>query len=199
MSSSSSADRAPQVVALGPPLIVIPTVAVALRIWSRTLIHTSGSSRARVLWWDDWLIMMCLVSIFLSCLNGFVLIASSLVVWLRLRSICRGPLLGSENTWLRYLYRISKKVCRSFGPCSGSILLQSGCPSCRHLLSTHEYSAPGIGDFASLCGSSLRWLAPGWSPSLFPSYCNAILHRKPGIEPFPAHVKIPTTGGSPVE
>ena len=63
MSSSSSADRAPQVVALGIPLIIIPTVAVVLRIWSRMLIHTLGSSRVRVFWWDDWLVMMGLVSI----------------------------------------------------------------------------------------------------------------------------------------
>lgn len=64
MSRSSSADRAPQVVALGIPFMIIPTVAVVLRIWSRMLIHTLGSSsRAHVLWWDDWLIMMGLVSI----------------------------------------------------------------------------------------------------------------------------------------
>ena len=63
MSSSDSVDKAPEVVSLGIPLIIIPTVAVALRIWSRTLIATSGSSRARVLWWDDWLILICLVRI----------------------------------------------------------------------------------------------------------------------------------------
>ena len=63
MPSSSSTDRAPQVVALAIPIIVIPTVAVVLRIWSRMLIHTLGSSRTRVLWWDDWLIMISLVSI----------------------------------------------------------------------------------------------------------------------------------------
>ena len=63
MSSSGSVDKAPEVVALGISLIVITTVAVVLRLWSRLLIHTLGSSRSRVLWWDDWLIMICFVSI----------------------------------------------------------------------------------------------------------------------------------------
>ena len=63
MSSSVSANRAPQVVALGIPLLIIPTLAVVLRVWSRMLLSTSGSSRARGLWWDDWLVMISLVSI----------------------------------------------------------------------------------------------------------------------------------------
>lgn len=63
MSSSSSVGRTPEVVPFGIPLIIIPTVAIVLRIWSRMLIYTSGSSRARVLWWDDWLVITCLVSI----------------------------------------------------------------------------------------------------------------------------------------
>ena len=62
MSSSSLTDRAPQVVALGVPFLIIPTLAIALRIWSRMLLYTPGSSRARVLWWDDWLVIMDLVS-----------------------------------------------------------------------------------------------------------------------------------------
>ena len=56
-------NRAPQVVALLIPFSIIPAVAVVLRIWSRALIITSGSSRTRGLWWDDWLVLMDLVSI----------------------------------------------------------------------------------------------------------------------------------------
>ena len=75
MSSSISADRAPQIVALGIPFLIIPTLAVVLRIWSRMLLSTSGSSRARGLWWDDWLVIMGLVSI-CNCVSNKCVLTS---------------------------------------------------------------------------------------------------------------------------
>ena len=51
-------DRGPQVIGVSVAMIILSTLAVAFRFWSRK-ISTAG------LWWDDWTILLALVSSFL--------------------------------------------------------------------------------------------------------------------------------------
>lgn len=51
-------DRGPQVIAVSVAMITLSTFAVAFRCWSRKV------SKAG-LWWDDWTILLALVSSFL--------------------------------------------------------------------------------------------------------------------------------------
>ena len=52
-----------QLRALCIAMIIIPTIAVALRFWSRLMrTGTDNGLSLRVgLWWDDWVVLACLV------------------------------------------------------------------------------------------------------------------------------------------
>jgi len=52
---AAAADRGPSIVAVAGLGIALPTVAVALRFWSRTVASTL------VHWWDDWAILLTVV------------------------------------------------------------------------------------------------------------------------------------------
>ena len=94
--SPNTDDRAPGVIALLIAMTIIPTLAVALRIWSRALIPTSSTSRAWRFWWDDWLVFLDLVSVTypyqLVILNRY-----SHSVWPQVRWTCIGLHLDLEN------------------------------------------------------------------------------------------------------
>ena len=55
MASSPDPNRGPEVTAFSIVMIILPTITVALRVWSRL---TPKSQR---FWWDDWLAIASLV------------------------------------------------------------------------------------------------------------------------------------------
>lgn len=55
MNSTATQDRGPQLVAASIILLLLSTIAVALRILGRLITTNSG------LWWDDWLSLAALV------------------------------------------------------------------------------------------------------------------------------------------
>ena len=55
MASTPGPNRGPEVVAFSIVMIILPTIAVALRLWSRL---TPKSQR---FWWDDWFAIASLV------------------------------------------------------------------------------------------------------------------------------------------
>jgi len=58
MATSQGENHRPSLPAFDISMIVIATVAVALRFWSRLIHRSQYSSR---LWWNDWVILMALV------------------------------------------------------------------------------------------------------------------------------------------
>ena len=56
--SSSPEDWGPSLRAYTIVLIVVSTLAVALRFWSRAVVPTAKASR---FWWDDWTILVAWV------------------------------------------------------------------------------------------------------------------------------------------
>lgn len=59
MAASSQADSGHSLRGFDIAMIIIPTVAVTLRFWSRVL--SGHASKGRVFWWDDWTALMALV------------------------------------------------------------------------------------------------------------------------------------------
>ena len=59
MAAPSEADSGQSLRGFDIAMIIIPTVAVALRFWSRAL--SGHASKDRVFWWDDWTALMALV------------------------------------------------------------------------------------------------------------------------------------------
>ena len=55
MESTATQDKGSQLVAASIVLLLLSTIAVALRIWGRLIATNSG------LWWDDWLSLAALV------------------------------------------------------------------------------------------------------------------------------------------
>ncbi|PYI25961.1 hypothetical protein BP00DRAFT_430793 [Aspergillus indologenus CBS 114.80] len=67
MSSSRSFrpsdDRGPQIRAISIALIILPSVAVALRFWSRALLPKPPRANTHSgFWWDDWTALAAAVS-----------------------------------------------------------------------------------------------------------------------------------------
>jgi len=58
MATSQGESQRPSLPAFDISMMVIATVAVALRFWSRLIHRSQYNSR---LWWDDWVILMALV------------------------------------------------------------------------------------------------------------------------------------------
>ena len=56
MSDSLTANRGPQVVSAAAAIIVLSTIAVGFRVWSRAL------SKKAEFWWDDWAAIAAWVS-----------------------------------------------------------------------------------------------------------------------------------------
>ena len=62
-------NRGPGLVGLSVVMMVLPTIAVALRFWSRLTL------KGQRFWWDDWFAIASLV--YVSLLSG-----SSIVTWI---------------------------------------------------------------------------------------------------------------------
>ncbi|KAA6409751.1 MAG: hypothetical protein FRX48_06363 [Lasallia pustulata] len=65
MAASSEADSGQSLRGFDIAMIIIPTVAVALRFWSRVL--SGHASKDRVFWWDDWTALMALPFSIAAC------------------------------------------------------------------------------------------------------------------------------------
>jgi hypothetical protein len=60
MAESVTEDKGPQIRAVTYAMLVLATVAVALRFWARSVALKAG------FWWDDWLSLAALVCRILS-------------------------------------------------------------------------------------------------------------------------------------
>ncbi|KAL9122166.1 MAG: hypothetical protein Q9187_001281 [Circinaria calcarea] len=54
-------DRGPSLLKLNVAMIVVATIAVGLRFWSRAVTRSSKFSKGTRFWWDDWLALANLV------------------------------------------------------------------------------------------------------------------------------------------
>lgn len=63
MTAPQPENRSPGLRAFQIAMIIIPTIAIVLRFWSRTLAFGKKPPR---FWWDDWLALMALVSLSLQ-------------------------------------------------------------------------------------------------------------------------------------
>lgn len=61
-------NRGPPLAAYNAVMIVIPVIAVALRLWSRMLMPSD--KRLHRFWWDDWVVVMALVSFQIKVIGG---------------------------------------------------------------------------------------------------------------------------------
>ena len=55
MDGSITEDRGPQIAAVAYAMLVLSTIAVALRLWARHAVQKAH------LWWDDWVALLALV------------------------------------------------------------------------------------------------------------------------------------------
>ena len=63
MTYSVTKDRSSDVLVVAIVMIVVSTLAVGLRCWSRYVAHKAE------MWWDDWLSLLALVSLILFALS----------------------------------------------------------------------------------------------------------------------------------
>ena len=113
MAGSVSQDKGPHILAVTYVMLVLATIAIALRFCARYIAHNS------TVWWDDWASLVALVRLVLwygFCLLGltFVLVAFCLDI------LCIVYLLGIY--WLGETYQSSLSAL--FTACVGSLRVQ---------------------------------------------------------------------------
>lgn len=57
MTSLPDPNRGPEITALAIVMMILPTIAVALRVWSKI------TPKSQNLWWDDWFAIASLVCV----------------------------------------------------------------------------------------------------------------------------------------
>lgn len=62
MSESDHADRGPSILGLSIAMIILTTISLGFRFWSRTVMLLSRTRRTPRFWWDDWVAFASLVS-----------------------------------------------------------------------------------------------------------------------------------------
>lgn len=99
MAASITEDRGPQIAAVTYVMLVLATVAVALRFWARYIAHKSG------FWFDDWALLAALVrsALLRRCQSLFSLLTRSLLCGQAVHYLSTGCQSAWENTSVKSL------------------------------------------------------------------------------------------------